>query len=402
VINPTTYEILVSLSQQSYVTASGGASALTGNQYAVAADLDTFSTSGQASDLITALNTLSSSQLPVAFDTLSGVEHTFAPYLAFQASRQVLGLLGQRLDAGRDGGQAAQNAFGGIKLAYGGSDIASLLDGQKTEMDGFWLQGLGSSGRIDGDGGATGVKHSGGGLALGADRRLTENLLAGLAVAYNRSGADTNTGGLDVDSYQLAAYGRWQGETVYLDAMLGLGRHRLDSHRSVTSLGKQARANYDGDSVVASLEAGRPLARGKATLTPYAGLLGMTVRHAGFTESGGGGANLAVGGNTRDSLRSILGVRYAWTGETFAPALDLAWVHEFGDARSRVDAGFAAAPGAAGFQVSGPELDRDRLALGLGLTAWQAGASRIDVGYRGEFANSDRSHALAATYRKVW
>ncbi|THF56505.1 autotransporter domain-containing protein [Pseudothauera rhizosphaerae] len=352
---------------------------------------------GLGNPLFNAVANLTTHQVAPAFDALSGVEHTFVPTLAFQAVRRLHGLLGERL-AGGSGGQAALDAFDGVKLAHAGNP-AGLFDAPQRPADGFWLRALGSHGRIDGDRNASGAKLSGGGVALGADRRIAADVRAGLAFAYSKSEADTDHGAVDVDSVQLAAYGRWQNDTAYVDASVSAGRHRAETRRDIAFLGQRAEADYDGDSAAFALEAGLPLARGAATLTPYAGLEGAHLRRESFTEQGAGDANLRVKSRTDGSLRSGLGVRCAWEGARLSPAIDLAWVHEFGDAKRRIAAGFA---GTADFRIDGPELDRDRLALGLGLTAWTGKAARLDVGYRGEFAGSDRDHAVAATFRWAW
>jgi outer membrane autotransporter protein len=388
------YDILISLAQQSYVGVSGP---LTANQRAVATNLDTFSTSGQAADLIGALNGLLAGDLPPAFDALSGVEHTFASPLAFGAARQFHGLLGARgANVGAKvgaGGTASTATFAGMR---------GLAAGDAPAQDGFWMRALAADGRIDGDRNAAGTKTSGGGLALGADRRMNANWLAGAAFAYGASQADAKNGAVDLDSYQLAAYARWQGERYYVDGSFALGRHRADSRRTIAPMNARAKAKYDADSVSFAIEAGRPIERGHATLTPYVGLEGSALRREGFTETGAGGANLRVNGRTDDSLRSIVGARYQWNGTRFAPSVEAAWVREFGDDKARIDARFAAVPSAPTFTAHGPQRERDRLRLGLGLTAWAGKNARLDIAWNGEFAGSDQDHTAAATARWVW
>ena len=400
VIDPTTFNILISLAQQSYVDVSGP---LTANQRAVAINLDTFSTSGQAADLIAALNTLSAGDLPPAFDALSGVEHSFVAPLAFGAARQLHGLLGARGASLGARGAAQRAAFAGAQLAHAGS-LSGLFDGERNDgvQDGFWLRALASDGRIDRDRNASGADLSGGGLALGADRRLNADWLAGLAFAYGASKADAQHGTINLDSYQLAAYARWQGAQYYVDGSLAFGRHRADSVRKMAFLNQRAKAKYDADSASFALEAGRPSERGQAVLTPFVGLEGQILRREGFTESGAGGANLKVKGRTDDSLRAIVGARYAWQGTRFAPSVEAAWVHAFGDEKARIDARFAAVPTASAFTALGPKQNRDRLRLGVGLTAWASKNARLDIAYQGEFARSDREHAATATLRWVW
>ena len=204
-----------------------------------------------------------------------------------------------------------------------------------------------------------------------------------------------------MSSYQVAAYGRWQGETAYVNASLGSGRHRTESPRDIALLSERAQATYDADSLYLSFETGRPLADGRAVLTPYFGLEAGAVDRESFTEKGSSAA-LQLKGQRDESLRTRLGLRYQWEGTRFKPTVDLAWVHEFGDQRSSLDAAFASAPAATPFATEGPLLDRDRLAVGIGFTAFAGKNARLDLGYYGEFASSDRNQYVAAALRWVW
>ena len=331
---------------------------------------------GPGNPVYDALLNLNAAASGPALDQLSGVEHAYVPLLAFMATRRFQQFLGERTGGRRDAANPAR--------------------------DGFWMRAQGADGRIDGDGNASGAKHNGGGFALGADRWLRDDLLFGLAAGYGHDQADTATGDVDVASYQIAAYGRWQPAAYYLDASLGYGHHRSDVTRHIGFLGLRADDDYSGNSANLALEAGWPLARGQATLTPYAGLSAAWWRRDNSAESGAGAANLELATQTVDSQRSHLGLRYTWNGMRFAPTADVAWVHEFGDTRMPVDARFASFTPATDFRIHGPELDRDRLALSFGLTVWADKNARLSVGYRGEFAESDREHAATAALRWTW
>jgi autotransporter-associated beta strand protein len=367
---------------------------------------------GAGNPLYDRLLNLTSGQVDSAFDSLFGTSHVFAASLAFSAACEFHDLLGQRLNG--SGGAFDTAHFGGgnlsgVRFAYAGDRQASLFDSASgpEAREGFWMRALASKGRIDGDGNGPGADTSAAGLALGADREINPETRVGLAFAYTRSAADPRSAREDVEvtSYQLAAYGRWQGEAAYLNSSLSFGRHRTESRRDIVVMSERAEAAYDADSLSLSLETGRPLFYGPAVLTPYFGLEAAVVDREGFTEKGSNAA-LQVQGRRDESLRTRAGLRYQWQGARFQPTVDLAWVHEFGDRRSSLDAAFASAPAATRFATNGPELDRDRLAVGVGFTAWSGrlGGSnaRVSVGYRGEFAGNGRDHSLGAEVRWVW
>lgn len=86
---------------------------------------------------------------------------------------------------------------------------------------------------------------------------------------------------------------------------------------------------------------------------------------------------------------------------TILPRVEAAYVREYLDNRSRLNAGFANAPVTA-FQVRDPKIDRDRARFGAGITAQITAASQLDFSYQGEIAGTDDHHAFGATYRLSW
>ncbi|THF62373.1 hypothetical protein E6C76_18825 [Pseudothauera nasutitermitis] len=349
-----------------------------------------------------ALN-LAHAQTGPAFEQLSGAAHAFVPTLVFSGMRQLHGLVGQRLHGAGGTIRGAAHTLAGVKLASAGGVLAGLLDEEQGARDGFWVRVLGGDGRIDGDRNAGGADTRSGGVAVGADRGFGDALRAGLALAHGTGEARAAYGTVDLESWQLAAYARLQPQDgAYLDASLSLGRHRLDTHRALPLFGVRAKAGYHAHSAALSVEGGLPRAHGRNTWTPYAGVQAQRLAREGFTERGAGDAGLVVKRETDNAVRTTLGVRYQWARARLRPAVEAGWAHDFGDRRHRVRAGFASVAGAADFQVAGPKRERDRLLLGLDLTAWTGGKARLDVGYRGEFAATDREHALAATLRWRW
>ena len=256
-VDAGSFDILIQ--QLSFIEASGGN--LASNQRSVAANLDSFSTSGRGAALFGELNLLSAGALPGAFDSLSGAQHAHTRPLIAQASRQFMRVLGDRLNWEAPASNAAANRFGNIKLAYNGGDIASLFGAPVSgkPASNLWLRAMGGFGDIDGDGNAAGADYNSSGMALGYDREVRDGLLAGVAFGFARSDVGVAAGNTGIDSYQLAAYGRQQWADNYLAASLGIGRHRADSTRQIRFGGfsEVARAAYATDGLGLALEAGR-------------------------------------------------------------------------------------------------------------------------------------------------
>lgn len=422
IVDPVSFDILVKISQDSFVTAPDpelpgvpfdAAADLTRNQFNVATDLDRFSLSGQAASLIAALNTLPAEALPGAFDRISGVQHTHAALLYPRISRQFHDLLGQRLATnGPLEGTNAGNRFSGIKLAAAGSAKGLGLNalGNESRSDRrVWLQAIGSTGRIDRDRNASGADYHSGGLVLGAEADVSEHLTVGAAIAYTRSDADVRDGDLETDSYQAAVYGKWQSGEAYVRGTAGVGRHDTAASRrvSVGGMAQTAKADYDARTVAVSLEGGKAIPVSTAVaVTPFAGIDYVRGSRSRFTEKAAGDARLEVSSDRHESLQSVLGVRVQGDlparGEGRMSAyVEAAWLHEFADRNADLRAGFVAAP-VSDFRVYGPELDRNRARVGAGFSAQLTKSTEFELAYRGDVAGSDRHHALAATVRVRW
>jgi T5SS/PEP-CTERM-associated repeat protein/autotransporter-associated beta strand protein len=394
---------------------SPGGIARTPNQRAVGAVLDGFAQDGSAAgqDLVDNLLVLDPQQAQTAYDALSGVDHTHAPQVQLDTVRPFQALLSDRLGGGLAGSQG-----GGVTVASSGDNWgqylqqASLTDegnaGQSAGERTTWVQAYGGFGDIDDDGNASGADYDFGAIAAGMEWQLGDRRTAGVALSYTRTGADTFDGDLDVDSYQIAAYGGWRRDDTYVSASLAGGWHETDSMRRVTvgAFTGNARADYDSQQISAAIETGRAWSLGQATATPFAGLGYSYLHRDGFTESGAGAANLDVDSESLDSLRVRLGVRLGQTfttggGLRIEPSLEAAYARELLDDDARITAGFAADP-AAEFTISGPELDRDRAQIGAGLVAYISDSTTLDLRYQSELASSDEHHAFGATLRLRW
>ena len=168
-----------------------------------------------------------------------------------------------------------------------------------------------------------------------------------------------------------------------------------------------ATSDYDSYNVGAAFEVGKDYALSLATtLTPYVGIEYSHFSRDDFTESGAGTANLSVDDEDEDSLRTLLGVQLSGdiktqNGMRFTPSAYVAYVREYLDNVSRVNAGFATVPTST-FQIDGSDLDRNRVQVGLGISGQLNERTTINVSYNGELAGSDDHHSFAATVRFVW
>src|SRR5690606_35972405 len=108
-----------------------------------------------------------------------------------------------------------------------------------------------------------------------------------------------------------------------------------------------------------------------AILRPFAGVTAQRYWQGAWTETGASTANLAYRSMTRDSFVSRLGAAFEFDIQAgketrLAPIVSLGWAHQFANNAPTMDAAFALLPESR-FSVTGAEMARDSLEIGLGI-----------------------------------
>ncbi|MDC0598319.1 autotransporter domain-containing protein [Gammaproteobacteria bacterium] len=397
--------------------------AVTANQWTVATALSHLFNTGQTGldSLFAETFILTEAGAQQAFESLSGVQHTHSQLALQQNTQRFQQVLSRRsqqptgtlaygampFDANAD----LLLAFNGDLSLLGASSATSLGNQAMTGAErGWWIQGFGGVGEINDTINASGADFDNTGLALGIDSEWG-NAVIGLAGSYTNTDVDAVSSDLDIDSYQLAVYGLWVKESAYLNTLLNYGQHTTDASRdiSVGTLFNTANADYDSESLNASIELGKSYgAQSEAegtTVTPYISLAYQSLQQDRFVESGAGNMNLSVGSEKADGVRTTLGIRLqdkltTRSGKRLTPFVDIAYVRDDSNL-FQLDAGFSAAPNTT-FRVAGTELDKSRARIGFGLIGNLSERTIINLGYQGEFAGSDNRHNVAAALRFVW
>jgi len=369
--------------------------ASTRNQQAVAQAVD--SNINDLSSLVSQITPLSSLAARQAFDSLSGVQHSNNQLVSRSVSSQFNKLL---LNHGSQSasGSMAFNAQSPKATGYNSGSASQLV-----EARGWWTQGFGSFNKIDDTNNARGADYQTTGLALGFDVDWNDFVI-GVAGSYARTDVDPYSGNSTIDSYQAAIYGSWQQDKLYVNASVGLGLHEVDASRTVImgSSVSTAKADYDSFDINSTIETGKDFALGAdTTLTPFAGVSYLYNTRESFTEKGAGSANLKVDKENDESLQTSIGLRVSHNiqmknNRVLTPVASIAYVHEHMDSVTEVDARFNGVPSSS-FVVEGPDLDRDRLQLGLGISGELTSSTRLVLGYYGEFAESHQNNAFSAT-----
>jgi autotransporter-associated beta strand protein len=277
-----------------------------------------------------------------------------------------------------------------------------------------WAAGFGGSQTTDGNlaVGSSNTSSHVYGTAVGADYRLTPNLLAGFALAGGGTNAAVDgLGSGRSDLFQAGAYLRQTSGAAYISAAAAYGWQGVATDRTVAILGiDRLHAEFDANAYSGRLEGGYRFG------DPWLGGIGMTPYAAGqFTAlalpayaehplSGTDTFALAYAAKTVIDPRTELGLRadknFASTDGLLILRGRLAWSHDFSPDRS-LTAAFQTLPGAS-FVVKGAAQGCDA-ALVTGsieknwLTHWSVVAT-----FEGEFSSAVRSYAGKGALRYAW
>lgn len=279
---------------------------------------------------------------------------------------------------------------GGTGVSTG--DLARGLD--------VWIQPFGHHAEQGMRNGQDGFDSTTIGLSVGADTALSETVRAGVALSYSGSSADGRDGatGNDVDMRggHLALYAQYENPVFYLTGQASGGITNYDSQRTITLTNQLASADYDGWHAGARVDAGMPLAAGNGwQVTPMAGLSYLHSHMDGYTETGAGALNLAVGSQGNDSLMASLGGRVSTdvmaNGVTWTPYLQALANYELLDERPEVTARFTG--GGSSFTTQGAEPARLGGDLTVGLELLTSSNLSLDAAYTFGVREDYQAHA---------
>jgi outer membrane autotransporter protein len=341
--------------------------AVPGNSYNVAQALDLATPPPLYSDMDSIYNALDvlnygdPAPLRAALVQLDGEVYADVPSVEIAVGQMFLGVLRDQMhllrgsDGARPGGGAATTPAGAGTLRE-------------------WFSGFGGAGFYNGTGNGHDVNFNGGGIAAGAEYHFNPSLLAGVSLAYARSGFSTSgiSGDGSLNTFALGLYGSYQQGAAYLDGVLGYTHSGGNVDRAIVFPGvtRFASGSPNGNGFLSNVEAGYHIPLIEHTvLTPLAALQGIVAWQPAFTETGAGAIDLAVQNDTTASVRSILGAElgYDMTLGLSAPLRltgRAGWAYEFASANRTVTAGFVGLPGVA-FAASGAPVPRNAGIVGL-------------------------------------
>ena len=388
---------------------SAAAFALTPNQRGAARLLDAVQLDPRAANLISFFNQESLENLPGDFQKISPDGLTAFYEISFSNANIQRLNLEDRLDEVRNGsnGFSSNMKVNGATVnlenrvdADGKSAknvVEPVLQHAPENRWGVWVTGFGDFVSVDADGNANGYNFTTGGVSLGLDYRITEQLAIGVMGEYSHTWTGLNPSGhIDVDSGRGGLYATWFAHGMYLNAAVYGGYNSFNSNRS--GLGGLASGNTQGAEWSTFVSGGYDFHFAQLTIGPIAALQYTSVNVDGFSENGSL-APLAIHEGSAESLRSDVGLRafYQWQiGQmVIEPSVKAAWEHEYKYSALPITAGFAQIPGPSA-TFFGPNEGHDSAVISAGVNVQLTPAISTYVNYDGQLGR-DHYNSNAVT-----
>ncbi|MBD1846808.1 autotransporter domain-containing protein [Cyanobacteria bacterium FACHB-63] len=271
---------------------------------------------------------------------------------------------------------------------------------------GVFVNGDFNFGDQDANDRSTGFDFDTKGVTVGADYRVTNDLALGLAFNYASSNSDLNNnrGRVDIDSYSLSAYGSYERDRFYADAVINYGWNDFEIDRKINVTGfRSATANTNGNQFSVRLNTGYNFGREQLSVGPMIGVRYTRVNIDGYTEQNGSILNLNVADQKADSVILNVGAQLSYDfrspAATVTPFIAANYEHEFANGSREIVTELVGQPGIPNRTRTG-EPDRDFIRLSAGVQTQFANNLSIGVGYETILGKRDVSdHFVQARIR---
>jgi len=354
---------------------------LTRNQYAVGAMLNGLAgaTSGDLNTVLDAIDGLpASANVRDAFKQISPEKASALSTLGFAAATFQVRNLATRTTNLRfvkggsgEGGSVNSGNLGfnysrldGLMLAYNGASLSNLFSTRKEfkapeSRWGLFADGGAAFGSQNSSTSQTGYNFSLGGFTAGADYRLRDNLLVGLATGYSNTNSSFygSGGSVIANTIPFNAYAAYFPGSLYAYGSVGYALNLYDLKRGINfgDLARTASSYTNGNQFNLYGETGYDLRLSRFILTPSATLGYSALWVGGFTEQGAGSLNLKVASQSADSLQTGLGGRLTVPFEvgsvTLVPQGYAFYQHEFSNGSRSLNANLSQGSSTFNFQT---------------------------------------------------
>lgn len=298
--------------------------------------------------------------------------------------------------------QTSNQVFGAVGTRLSGGSISTGGEGMSSgdnifERAAMWVQGLFNKSKLDDTSKSYGFDADSNGIAMGAEKYVTEDAKVGLGYAYTNTDIDGFKRETDVDTHTAFVYGEYKPSNWYVNGIASYGWSDYDESKNVA--GVNVKSDYDAETFGLQAMTGYDMQVKGFGLTPEMGLRYVHISQDGYTDS----ADQKVSGNDSDILTGVIGAKVSktWTlenGMNIKPEARIAATYDLmnDDTNSVV----TLANGSA-YSVEGEALDRFGMEFGAGLTAEINDNVELSLGYEGKFREDYQDHTglLNAKYK---
>ena len=297
--------------------------------------------------------------------------------------------------------QTANQIFGAVGTRFAGGTIAAA-EGTSSgdsvfERAAVWIQGLFNKSKRHDTARTEGFDADSSGVALGAEKFVTDNFKIGLGYAYANTDIDGFMRSTDVDTHSAILYGEYKPSQWYVNGIATYGWSDYSEGKNVAGIGVDA--DYDVETFGLQAMTGYELQSESFVFVPETGLRYVHISQDAYKDS----ADQRVSANDSDLLTGVLGARInrSWefeNGISLKPEARFALTYDLvNDAGGSV---VTLANGSA-YAVDGEALDRFGMELGVGVTAEVDDNIEVSLGYEGKFREKYHDHTglLNAKYK---
>lgn len=342
----------------------------TANQQAVGSTLDAIAltATGDLQTMINDLGAASTVDQQRGLSQLSGEGYGTAQTIGIQSGIQFQNSVTDRLT---NNGNFLTSAGGSLVSGDLAAEDIRLVGARDQTQRRGWLQGIGTSAQISGEGNAAGSDYRQGGVAVGLDLGSDETGVVGLSNGNSFLSFSQDNGSFgNMNSHHFGLYGVRQMDPLYVLGSTSYGYSDMEMTRTVP--GGTVQGSPVAHQIGAYAETGLSLDGSMVRIQPLVALQYQLFSQQSFSETGGPGA-LNVASQQANSLRTHLGARMSFSelqdssGRLWTPYVHARWVAELLDNDRLVNASIIGAPAGGSFVTAGNGLGRHFAVVGTGV-----------------------------------
>ena len=369
------YDITYIATASDVVNDAGGTSSNASTAEAWDGMKDNTSVSATAQSIASKLKYLSENDQKAYVDALTAVAPEVAPMVQktqTETANQVFGAVSTRLTGG--------------SVSTGGEGMSS--GDSVFERAAMWVQGLFNHSKLEDTSKAYGFDADSSGVAMGAEKYVTDSTKIGLGYAYTNTDIDGFMRSTDVDTHTAFVYGEYKPSNWYVNGIASYGWSDYSEDKTISGIG--VKADYDVETFGLQAMTGYDMQLKHFGLTPEVGLRYVHISQDGYTDS----ADQKVSSSDSDILTGVIGAKVSktWTlenGMNIKPEARIAATYDL--MNDDVNSVVTLANGSA-YAVEGDALDRFGMEFGAGVTAEVNDNVEFALGYEGKFREDYQDH----------